>query len=792
MINGKKFHYVYNVYLNQNYHEPFEAYFPLHKREVCMVYVRDHNPDIDIDIYNIRNMGKLLQVFIPKLPKYIFHTEYHLSSYKSQYESKMEKRSIVQSGHVSNIKSFFRKLSKLADFTIFGGIALHYYMRDFVDHPLLYSKDYDLNISYKNLPFRKLDDLQFLNYIVYMIHEINIYYYFLIKNGNKYDNIDMDISNREKPYINLYITFSDRDDMNRYLWAFHKTNIYTLKHYTVEEDSHVPIITRCTLTNERLHTILTLKYVKQTIPIPGVKAIMKMEVHKNQFSDFELRKDDHYEPFDFIFKDEIDKKYVLYDSERSVYFNDPIFLTLVYVDLIQKYKRNCESVLRRRKKVRKDKKRYEFLVKHILVPFMIKKWDHDYMVKYIFQRIEECKYEGILMKKLLKFKSYPNIYTHMDEFQAYIIQKADQILCSYYSESSKELMRMTMTMPIQTYKYKYRMDNMTTCAAPFLNETRTLRVPVEICNVSVNLDPMVVEKMVDFLRVIEFVKDHDFSLIDLYDQKWEKSKKSMLNLDTQNQKDVRRAQTSIQVNLHDYMRIYEKMMEVPYKKREVYEKMEYVKRRMEDIERISFKLFKDERANLLNQLILQKLRKIEKQKREEKIYKRPKVPELQEVQTKDHILQEIQLAWLTEGQQRVAGSRQNIEEDKQKRIPIPMPLGSFGTNERKNVFPFGLFVPNDQKNVFKSSFASICLDQIRVSWKEIRSAFDKRSTLIKHWKRVHMWRRSINKIPFMTILYIMCICMMLSVIFYGKYLQYEEEKMRSESIKYKRWKSGRK
>ncbi len=712
------------IYQN-DFHEPFEAFFPYEEKRVLMVYPRrslslsEIRKIVNDSFYEqlcngkVLNLSLLLQLFIPLLPhvfKYDPRTEaYNVCALKHSFDQKMNEKACTS----QNVERFLKRVQKKSSFTIFGGAALHYFTQKYVtDHcdnnnelpnSFLQSPDYDLNITY---PLEEeMEPLQFTNYIVYMICEINHYYYKSIV----CDPSILDICNQEKPYINIFVTFSDKDEMNRYLWLLGKTK-YVLHEYCMNTYTEEAMIYKATFIHRALHTMLVLKYVKKSIE--DVKAIVKIEVHQNQLLSVEERTHRDYAPFDFIFREEIENEYIYHDAVKSLDYNDPIFLTLVYVDLLQKYKRKCESVFRRMKKAEKDNERYYFLIKSILIPYMMEKKKSE-VAKTLFHWIYDYGYEEKLAKALLSFPSSSNIYTQMNEFHEFMIQEADR-LC------------MEEILPM------YRIDQerntpLERCMSKSKSKRNHLLKESEISEEMI--PECVCEKMILFLREIHYIRDTKYKMIEVHDEKL----KSTIQRLKEKSESIKRVKGTLQWLKSEYQSIYIKMKETMYKNEWLNQKIFLVKSKIEMIQYY----IDDIEAKENDYLFQESLKKIYT-KKYEKICREKRCEE----------------------EKRREEAKRHQEEEEQKRRDEDLKRRE---EEKK--------IKAKEKEKLKEE------EERRREYEKRVEAFQKKIALIRSSskKMVEPLIWMYNHISFMTLLKIFGLFGMLGIILYGKYLHYQEE-----------------
>jgi hypothetical protein len=754
---------------NNYYHEPFEAFIP-NKDHVIILYPRFGlkkgnirellNEDSYLNLCNgtLLNINVILQLFIPLLPSHIFYNEYLLTNYKQKFILDMK----CARCKIQNVSRFFKRIQKICNFTLFGGISLNYYMKkyvydeDIINRLYLKSNDYDLNVTYKKSNCgEKHTDFLFTNYIVYMIHELNVIYYKSIID----EKVKLNIQDEKCGYINIFMTFSNKDDMNRYMWLLNLTKIYKLESYISNigyyqtENNEIPYIYKCVYKSIELNSILILKYVSNSIP--NVKAIIKIETHKNQILSLEERIDQRYAPFDFIFRHDIDIKYSHYDQINHIYYNDPLFLTLVYVDLIQKYKRRCDSVSRRFHKSHKDRKRYICIVKYILIQYLIEKYYDNQLLCKMCRIImdndndnDNDKYKNILVKKLLKFKTGKNIYLQMDEFHKFVLQKIDQICTKY----CKHIFTNQNVLPYY-YIWNRNERNIQKRESDEIKkeEEEMIEEGVYYC---IN----------DFLRTLYGIKDLEYSISDLYDDKLNKNLmllnvKNYINMD---KRKLERIKESIRIIRNDYKLLYEKMIQTKYKSKKLNDKIKYVMNQImyideciimmnkKIIECEEFELFKKslskvvlKRVDILRREKEKNRKEADKQKREIEELKKKKIIEeelkIEEEKRRMLLKREEELKMVQIEKQR---EKERIKEEKRKAIERRLLWES-----RKEKFLERLYyVPNQTKNL------GVYIYQMGFYFYQ--------------------------NVSFMMILKIFGFMIILGIIGYGKYLNYQEDIMK--------------
>ncbi len=790
--NNKVLCIVKNELYQNYYYEPFEAFIP--DRESCvMIYPRNSFTKMDIQMcikkesYEDLCAGKmkcvnlLLQLFIPLLPKYIVHNKYDLSNYDKKHKSEMNNLTY----QLQDVNRFLRRIQKVCSYTVFGGISLQYFMNKYIiddsikDSLYFKSNDYDLNVTYKKTyKDEKYDDFLFLNYIVYMIHRLNITYYKTIVD----EKVELNVNDEKCGYINMFMTFSNKDDMNRYIWLINMTKVYKLDSYTTNighygvENHEVPYIYKCVFKSEELHTLFILKYVQNSIT--DVKAIIKIETHKNQIFSIEERINKEYTPFDFIFRHSIDIEYSYFDSVHKIHYNDPIFLTLVYIDLIQKYKRKCESVLRRLHKSHKDRKRYICIVKNILIPFLIEKYQSDYLLCKMCKILlynEDGKYMNILVKKLLKFKTTQNIYLQMEQFNDFILQKVDQICTKY----CKNHLIVLNTVPyyyinvcgkkIDVFKKKYVIEN----------ENKRKDEDYEVY-----IEKDMYYRIIDYLRQLYFMKDFEYNISYLYDEKLSKklasislsSIRTFINHHCNISK-LEKTKNQILMIRNEYKRLYEKMMEVEYKNEDLDDKIKYICEKMKYIndyvDKMDKKISECENMNLLKKnlerVIQKKLNMIYKEKEQKKQAFEKEKRKIEELEK-----QKIELEKLRLLEEKKVEELKRQEEDRILRL------------QRE-----------EEKRRLKEERRKI--EESRLLWKRRKEKFYETLYYVPNKSKnyaISLYTNGSNvlyymyeNISFMTILKICGFMLMLGIIGYGKYIQYQEDitkKMLEESqIRYK-------
>ncbi len=568
-----------NIYAQKNfYYEPFEAYIP-NQDELCLVYTRaefkkneifkliENNKHFiynskknstlidDFNKNNIKDIKLLLQLYVPQIPKHIYYNKYNLnefmnSIYKRVYNEKNPNNMVLS--------KFFSQIQKICKFTIFGGKALKYYYKKYninAKFDFIESNDYDLNVSYLENEIH--DNITYCNYIIFMIYNINLYY-----NKKIIDkNIELNVKDENSPYINMYMTFSNKEDMNIYLWLLSHHNIFKLNLYYSNvlyiNENQTPHIYKAQFISEELNSILTLKYIENSIV--NVKSIIKLEVHNNQTEPLEVRVNKNYHLIDFIFRTDINEKFNDYDKNDKVYYNNPIFLMLVYIDLIQKYKNNCVTVNYRQKlgKEEKDKMRYKFIVHHLLIPFMIEQ--NDYVLKMMFNFVNEDKYINILYDELLTFQCEKNIYNQMDEFYNFLIEKVEMIIHKYFNNEYYRNVKIN-DFSYNIIKYKKLKKN---------------KKIIEV--IEVDIENETYFKINEFLQILYDEKNIEYNIINMYHERVNKKVTSLEHILNKKEVDLNdkiskfmKLYNNFENIKSDYQKVYEKIIKTKYKSKVLY------------------------------------------------------------------------------------------------------------------------------------------------------------------------------------------------------------------------------
>ncbi len=665
---------IYKLILNKSYqhlyksknffHEGFEIYIPT-KNEIFFVYKRNpftknelkkimehHYLLNDFQTNHIKDINILLQLYIPQLPKIIRYNKYNIDDYINNIYKKIYNEKQKKELTSISLINFFKSIEKISKFTVFGGISLKYFYKKYVNNIsdndnflketsyldtfskdntyILESNDYDLNITYlkDDLKDGNYDNLTYYNYIIYMIYNINLLY-----NKKIIDtNISLNVNNENSPYINMYMTFSNKDDMNIYIWLLSHHTCFKLKMYYsnilyIKEDE-IPHIYKAQFINEELNSILTLKYIENSIV--DVKAIIKLEVHNNQNEPLEVRVNKKYTCIDFIFREDVNTKYSVYDNIDKLYYNNPIFLLLVYIDLVQKYDKKCISVKYREEigKKEKDKMRYVCIVKNILIPFMLDQ--KDYLLYKLFSLINDEVYKNILMEELLKFNCKANIYIQMDEFYNFLIEKVEEIIYKYFNNETYRYIKINdyYICGIQYEKYKSTLIEKKEEKKEEYNE-----------NISIEM----VYKMNDFLRILYDEKNIEYNIINLYNGRLEKKVISLENIDFK-KCDLNECINKLSKLLHffenikkEYKSIYDKLKDIKYKNDIAYEhfymcnqKIDFINEKIKIIEKdidINNKRLYFE--NKIEKIIKEKYKKYKEEEKKLKIMKKAELRKME-------------------------------------------------------------------------------------------------------------------------------------------------------------------
>ncbi len=779
---NKKYEHIYKN--NNFFYEPFEAYIPL-ENELCIVYQRNQftkdeiirlleynnnyiysngTNNLLIEDYsknNIKDINLLLQIYIPQLPKRLFYNKYNLNEYMKYLYKKVYNEISVNNG---SLIKFFTEIQKISEFTIFGGIALKYYYKKYniiEKYNFLESNDYDLNISYiKKDENEKYDEIVYINYIVFMIYNINLYY--LKKIIDK--NIQLNVNNEKSPYINLYMTFSEKESMNIYIWFLSHHNIFKLKSYYSNNLCEKPYIYKAIFVSNELNSILTLKYIENSIV--DVKSIIKLEVHNNQIDTLEQRVNKNYALIDFIFRNNINLKFSNYDKNDKVYYNNPIFLMLVYIDLIQKYKANCATISYRKKlgKEEKDKMRYTFIVKELLIPYINEQ--NDYVLNKLFECVNNNVGKELLINELLKFKCEKNIYNQMDEFYEFLINKVEEII---YKHFNNEIYR---NIKINDYQYniiKY----------DIIKYVKRDKIKEEIKEeIKDEINDELLYKINDFLRILYDEKYIEYNIINIYN---DRLNKKLLSLEYILKKDdyelndkinkLMKLYNNFENIKNDYIGIEEKIMKIKYKnailynqEKSVIEKINFINEKLQLIElnvEISNKdlIFKekltsilkkkhkaykeeDKKIRIAKKAEQRRLEIICKEKEEElrRIYEEKM--HLEKLEKEKQIKKELEIIRQKEYaiKKRTRETEAMIKKYKDNILYIPRKIYVYGTNVMVNVKNKGHNLAYNINYIYRN-------------------------------------------ISFFTILKICGLLAMIGIIFYGKYLHYLEEQKNIELMK---------
>lgn len=747
---------IYKVILNKNYeylyknrnlfHEPFETYIP-NKDEIFIIYKRniftkkdllkilENNIQLynDFNKNNIKDIKLLLQLYVPQLPKQINYNKYNINEFMNYVYKRSYNEIQLKNGSLTN---FFKQIQKVSEFTIFGGISLKYFyhkykknidvedihFKNIIKNNILESNDYDLNITYlkKNDLTDTYDNITFCNYIIFMLYYINLSYYKKIIDKN----IQLNVLNETSPYINMYMTFSSKEDMNIYIWFLSHHTHFELKMYysniLYAKDDETPYIYKAQFINKELHSILTLKYTENNII--DVKSIMKLEVHNNQTEPLDIRVNKNYSLIDFIFKNDINTKFSVYDKDDNVHYNNPVFLSLVYIDLIQKYQRNCISVTYRKQlgKEEKDKMRYIFIIKDILIPYFLEQNDKilNKMFEYI-QKYDSIKYKNILVEELLKFKCKKNIYNQMDEYNEFLINKVEQIVYKYFNNEDYRYIKLNdYNYDIVTYN-KMKLKKV-------LNKKYIINNKEDIGDIGYigNIDYEIVYKINDFLRILYDEKKIEYNTINIYNERLDRKLLSLENVINKELcelsykiEKLMKLHTNFEKMKNDYKEIYEKMTKIKYKSKLGYQhldiviekitfindKIKYIeesveisnkdlifKERLEQILRKQFKKYKEEekRIKIANKVEIRRLEAItyrEERKAEEQLRLEKEEQLRKEIDKKELIIKEDTKSTRKEGREKIQPDWNSListghQKYKEKFLYIPCKLSSFGLN----------------------------------------------------------------------------------------------------------------
>ncbi len=790
----KKTLYLYKVFLNKNYEKiyanknfyymPFEAYIP-NKEELCLVYqtkeftkddmiklmnqnkdyIYENNSLID-DFYknNIKDIYVLLQLFVPQLPKRLYYNKYNLNEFiKHEYKKIYNELSI----HTSSLNRFFTQIQKICNFTIFGGIALKYYYKKYNicdKFDFIQSNDYDLNVSYlKSYELENYDNITYSNYIIYMIYHINLFYVKKIIDKN----ISLNVKNENSPYINMYMTFSNKEDMNIYMWFLSHHNIFKLKSYYSNimyiNDNQIPHIYKAQFISEELNSILTLKYIENSIV--NVKSIIKLEVHNNQIDPLDLRVNKNYSLIDFIFRTDINNEFSDYDKVEKVYYNNPIFLMLVYIDLIQKYQKNCVSVTYRKKigKEEKDKMRYTFIVKYLLIPYMMEQ--KDIVLKSMFTFINEDKYKNMLIVELLKFDCDKNIYNQMNQFYDFLIINVEAIIHKYFNHEDYR------SIKINDYSYdiiKYNVKNKVNKNNDFIKNNKIN--DDNICEESLF-------KINDFLRILYDERYVEYNIINMYNDRLNRkllSLENTLNNDTELSDKISKLMKlyhNFEKIKDDYQSVYEKIIKIKYKSKvlyyqeyEVMKQIEFINEKLHLIEvnvEVSNKdlMFKEKLGNILKKQLKKykeddkkiKIARNAEARRLEAIEK-AKAEELLRIQEEERRLEKVQKEEQLRKEREIIRKKEAIIKERNEKIQkYKTQCTNIVLYIPRKIYIFGL-------NVKKKSIRTIYVCNDYINW---------------------IYRN----VSFFTILKILGLISILGIICYGKYLHYMEEQKQLEMVR---------
>ncbi len=795
IVSERNDNIIYKISINKNYehvyvaknffYDAFEAYIPS-KDRLCLVYKRtqftkdeiyklcENNKNIiyknenntllidDFNKNNIKDIILLLQMYVPQLPKKLYYNKYNLDEYIKGLYKRIYNEQVSNNGVLTK---FFEQIQKTSEFTIFGGIALKYYYKKYNvinKYDFLESNDYDLNISYlKKDKNENYDEITYMNYIIFMIYNINLFY--LKKIIDK--NIELNVKDENSPYINLYMTFSDKDSMNIYLWFLSQHHIFKLKSYYSNilyiNGNEKPYIYKAIFVSNELNSILTLKYIENSIV--DVKSILKLEVHNNQKEALELRVNKNYTLIDFIFKNNINMDFSDYDKNDKVYYNNPIFLMLVYIDLIQKYKNNCISVSYRKKlgKEEKDKLRYTFIVKELLIPYIFEK--KDYVLNKLFGFINDDTYKNILIVELLKFKCEKNIYNQMNDFYNFLIEKVEFIIHYYFNNETYRFIK------INDYKYdimRYKKLN------KLRNKEKNIDENIEIDNV-------MIYKINDFLRILYDEKNIEYNIINIYA---ERLNQKILSLECALKKENCELNDKISklMKLYhnfeniksNYIGVYEKIIKIKYKSEYVYnqeceiiKKMNLIDEKIKLIEinveesnkdlifkekltcilKKQYRKYKDEekKIKIAKNIEKRKLEEIEKAKNQELIRMKEEELRLEKLQNEEELrkIREI------EYQKELIIKERNMKIEKYK----------------SNAIYVGLYIPRKIMNIGTYIIVNV-----------------KNKTVIYGNHLMYYINWIYRNVSFMTILKIVGLLFMIGIICYGKYLHYLDDQKRLE------------
>ncbi len=786
-----------DIYVEKNfYYEPYESYIP-NQDELCLVYTRfqftkseifkliENNKNFiytneknstlidDFNKNNIKDIKLLLQLYVPQLPKHIYYNKYNLNEFMNSIYKRVYNE---QNPNHSSLNKFFDQIQKISKFSIFGGIALKYYYKKYninEKFDFIQSNDYDLNISY--LENKINDNIIYCNYVIFMIYNINLFY-----NKKIIDkNIELNVKDENSPYINMYMTFSEKDDMNIYLWLLSHHTIFKLKSYYSNvlyiHENQTPHIYKAQFISEELNSILTLKYIENSIV--NVKSIIKLEVHNNQTEPLEVRVNKNYHLIDFIFRTDINEKFNDYDKNDKVYYNNPIFLMLVYIDLIQKYKNNCITINYRKKlgKEEKDKMRYKFIVHYLLIPFMIEK--NDYVLKVMFHLINEDKYKNLLLDKLLIFKCEKNIYNQMDEFYDFLIEKVEMIIHKYFN------CEYYRNIKINDYGYhiiKYKK----------LKKNQKI-----IENIEVEIENEPYFKINEFLQILYDEKNIEYNIINMYHDRLNKKITSLEHILNKKEVDLNdkisklmKLYNNFENIKSDYEKVYEKIIKTKYKSKvlykqecEIIEKIDLINEKMNLIEinveinnknlifkeklsliiKKHFKKYKEEEKKIKiikkaearkEKERIEELKKIEEEKIKYEQLKKEEILRLERLE-KEKELEKIRYQELLI-KKRTQESKEKIEKYKKQTYDIILYIP-------RKTYNCGVYIIN-KGNIY-----------------------------------IHQLGNYLNwiyyNVSFMSILKIVCLLFIIGIICYGKYLHYlddvkrlELERVRESKVQYSR------
>lgn len=793
-INEEKKISLYKVFLNKKYEKiyknknfyymPFESYVP-NKDEICLVYqnkelskeemiqiieknkyyiyVNENNTLInDFFKNNIKDIFVLLQLFVPQLPKRIYYNKYNLNEFMKNTYKKMYNEFGL---HSSSLHKFFMQIQKCCNFTIFGGVALKYYyhkynINDTFD--FLQSNDYDLNVTY--LENESYDNITYTNYIIYMIYYIQIVYSKKIIDKN----ISLNVKDEKAPYINMYMTFSNKEDMNIYIWFLSQHNIFQLKSYYSNimyiNDNQRPYIYKVEFLSEELNSILTLKYIENSII--NVKTIIKLEVHNNQIDPLDLRVNKNYTLLDFIFRTDINNQFSDYDLNDKVYYNNPIFLMLVYIDLIQKYQKKCISVAYRKKigKEEKDKMRYTFIVKYLLVPYIMDK--KDIVLKKMFSLINEDKYKNILITELLTFECDTNIYNQMNQFYDFLIINVEKIIYTYFNNEEYRFIKLN------DYNYdiiKYQVKKP-------IKKVNIDKIYIE--NIENDICEETVFKINDFLRILYNEKNIEYNIINVYNERLNRKLMSLENTLNNNDTELSdkisklmKLYNNFENIKDDYEGLYQKIIKIKYKSKilyhqecEVIKQIKFINEKLNLIEvnvEVSNKdlMFKEKLGSLLKK----QYKKYKEEEKKIKIAKKVELRRLEEIEKK----KAEELKRIQEEEMRLAKIKE--EEELKKELEIIRKKELIIKERNKKI----------QK--YKTECTNIALYIPRKIYNMGNYSIKKSIIYIDHINDYINW--IYRNVSFFTILKVLGLIAMIGIICYGKYLHYVDEQKHLEMVR---------